>query len=82
MKHTIALSLLFLVSACSDARFARATAAFGKAEVTCYSGGTKIFSGTSTGKVSSSENSDGYYFVDSSDGKLKEVSGECVVVYE
>lgn len=51
------------------------------AMVVCYSGGKEIFKGTSKGKVFSSSQSDGYFLTDSSDGKLKEVSGDCVITY-
>lgn len=40
-----------------------------------------IYEGESTGKVSSELSSDGYFFVDKKDGKLKEVSGNCVIEY-
>ncbi len=36
----------------------------------------------STGKVESSDSSDGYFFVDAKDNKLKEVSGNCIITYE
>jgi hypothetical protein len=53
----------------------------GSANVKCYSADKLIYEGDSTGKVASSSQSDGYYFVDKADHKLKEVSGNCVIVY-
>ena len=77
----LAVSLLFM-SGCTDGKMAKFKALGGSARVTCYSGDRLIYDGYSTGKVSSPENSDGYYFVDKSDKKLKEVSGNCVITYE
>lgn len=37
---------------------------------------------SSTGKVSSEQDSDGYYFTDAKDKRLKEVSGNCVIQYK
>ena len=44
-----------------------------KAHIKCYSGGVLIYEGHSTGKVSSEENSDGYFFRDKETGKMKEM---------
>lgn len=49
--------------------------------VVCYSGGVQIFEGTADGKVYAEERSSGYYLKDKSDGKLKEVSGDCIITY-
>ena len=57
--------------------------AFGSgATIKCYSGGVVIYEGKSTGKIKSEEYSDGYYFKDAADKKLKEVSGNCVIAYD
>jgi len=53
----------------------------GSANVKCYSGTMLIYDGDSTGKVQNSQQSDGYYFVDRKDNKLKEISGNCIVTY-
>lgn len=44
-----------------------------------YSGGQKVREWTSTGKVLSESQSDGYYFEDSETGKLIEVAGDVVI---
>jgi len=77
------LTLLMAIglTGCTDAQLGRLSAYGGAANVKCYSAELLIFEGDSTGKVSSSESSDGYYFVDKADGKLKEVSGNCVITY-
>jgi hypothetical protein len=46
-----------------------------------YTGGKLIYSGISSGKISSEENSDGYHFVDEQTEKFMEVSGNCVITY-
>jgi len=53
-----------------------------EAYVKCYSGGKLIFDSESDGKVFSEEGSDGYVFIDKKDGKLKEVSGDCIISYK
>lgn len=52
------------------------------AKVICYSGGQIIYEGTSQGKVSSEEGSDGYAFTERDTGDLVEVSGTCTVRYK
>ena len=66
---------------CTDGSRAKFSAFGGAAKIKCYSGSLLIYEGESTGKVNSEANSDGYYFVDKKDGKLKEVSGNCVIEY-
>lgn len=81
MKRVFIISAVLILSACTDARWGKISAYGGSATVKCYSAEKLIYEGESTGKVSSSESSDGYYFIDKSDGKLKEVSGNCVITY-
>lgn len=80
-KHLLTLSFILLCG-CTDGDIGKLSAYGGSANVKCYSADKLIYEGDSTGKVSSSQDSDGYYFVDSSDRKLKEVSGNCVITYE
>jgi len=72
--------LSFFLLGC-DASIGKLTALGDSASVQCWSGGKLIFDGRSTGKVLSEESSDGYFFKDESDGKFKEVSGNCVITY-
>ena len=81
LRLTVLLSLLLGVAACTDGQMGKISAYGGIAAVKCYSAEKIIYDGESTGKVSSSQQSDGYYFVDKKDGKLKEVSGNCVITY-
>ena len=80
------ISFLMMTTACSSWRteLSRSTADLTNrsAEISCYSGGQLIYSGKSKGKVFSESNSDGYTFIAADDGKLKEVSGDCIIKYE
>ena len=88
MKKMIVLMLIslttfgLLTTGCTDAQRGKLSAYGGSATIKCYSGNRLIFSGTSTGKIKSESSSDGYYFVDASDNKLKEVSGNCIIEYQ
>ena len=86
MKKTKLLAAFVLVAistltGCMDVFVGKVRSYGGKAMVTCYSGEKVIYKGNSTGKVTSPDNSDGYQFVAESDGRLKEVSGNCVIDY-
>jgi len=82
MKYLLLAITALLFAGCTDATLGKLSSYNGSAHVECYSGTLKIYDGMSTGKVNNSESSDGYYFVDSADKKLKEVSGNCIVTYE
>ena len=76
-----AIATLMLMS-CTDANFSKMTNLGNGASIKCYSGGVLIYSGRSTGKISSEKNSDGYFFKEEGSGKLKEVSGNCDITYD
>jgi len=83
MRTLIAFIMLAaMTSGCTDAGWGKLTALGNAADVECYSGGKLIYKGRSTGKVQSEANSDGYYFKDKKDGKVKEVSGNCIITYD
>lgn len=73
---------LAVLTGCTDAGMAKVTNLGNSAYIECWSGDTKIYQGISTGKVKSEASSDGYFFKDRADGKLKEVSGNCVITYQ
>ncbi len=81
-----AIGLVLLVTSCSSVQtnLSRTVADWTNREayIKCYSGGKLIFDSESDGKVFSEENSDGYVFIDKKDGKLKEVSGDCIISYK
>ena len=82
MKRLIIIIGLIILSSCTQAQRGKLYSLGENAKVECWSGGTLIYSGISTGKVSSEESSDGYHFYDKATGKYMEVSGNCVITYD
>lgn len=82
MKIIFIISVIFLVSSCTDSAY---DAYIGKlndpAEINCYSGGKLIYSGRSTGAVRNAHQSDGYQFREAKTNRFLEVSGDCVINY-
>ena len=83
MKYMLLMLVLALtmLTGCTDATMSKFASLGSSASVKCYSGTLLIYEGRSTGKVKSEQNSDGYAFVDQEDGRLKEVSGNCIIDY-
>ena len=79
MKRFILFLCLFGIASCTDAQLAKFSSLGDPSRITCYSGEKLIFDACSTGKVSSSESSDGYYFNESTTNNLVEVSGNCII---
>lgn len=82
MKTAILISLAFwasLLAGCTRADLKQIEAVGSPGKVTCYSGGHVIYAGQSTGKISTEQHSDGWYFEDANTGKLIRVSGDCVI---
>ena len=75
----IAALATLALTACTDAEVARFSALGDRGTISCYSGGTLIYSGTSTGKISAEEGSDGWFLKDAKTGNLVRVSGDCVI---
>ena len=82
MRELTIITILCMGLYCTDAKWKKMTSLGDSASIKCYSGGILIYQGVSTGKISSEANSDGYFFQDRSDNKLKEVSGNCVIEYK
>jgi len=71
---------LFFVFGCTDANVEKMLNNYGtEFTVEMYSGGQLVRTWTSSGKVSSEAQSDGYYFKDKATGKLVEVAGDVVI---
>lgn len=68
-----------LKGGCSDAKFSQFGALNSKHKIEFFSGGKLVKTWVSTGKVLSSETSDGYFFRDSETGINVEVSGDVVI---
>lgn len=79
MKYVALLALIATITGCSDAATKQWTTIGSPADIRCYSGGVEIYKGKSTGKVSTEQHSDGWYFEDSATHKLIRVSGDCVI---
>lgn len=80
MRHIIiAAASIALLSACTDAARDKALNYANPSHVRCYSGGVEIYSGTSTGRVLETTDSDGWSFRDSKSGELVQVYGDCVI---
>jgi len=79
-RLTILAIILITLSSCTDAQQAKIGALGDKFEIDLVNcDGTVTHSWTSTGKVSNSETSDGYYFNDEKTGTLIEVSGNVII---
>ena len=73
------LAMAIMLTGCTDA-FQAGVQSFGsKHRIELWSGGQKVHEWTSTGKVLSEENSDGYYFCDKETNKLVRVTGDLVI---
>lgn len=81
-KFVLILLAMFAAIGCTDAQFDKYANLGNSGHITCFSGNIIIYDGFSTGKILSEENSDGYFFRDKSNGKLMEVSGNCIITYE
>lgn len=82
MKNSLKLLIILLVLfvSCTDAQRAKRLSNYGNSfKVEMYSGGVLVRSWTSTGKVATESQSDGYFFKDKATGKLVEVSGDVVI---
>jgi hypothetical protein len=69
-------------AACTESKRANQAATFGDqaADITCWTYGTQIFSGRSTGKVEYAT-SGRISFVDASNERFTTIEGDCRVVY-
>ena len=70
---------LILLLACSDTYKAKLKSVGEAGHITCYSGGTVIYDGDSTGRVGTVVNSDGWEFMDAKTNRLVRVSGDCLI---
>lgn len=82
MKSLIVVGVITLMfTACTDAQRGKIQALGNSGQVECYSGGKLIYSGVSSGKITSEQDSDGYFFLDKDTGKFMQVSGNCFITY-
>lgn len=80
-KLIMLLTIAFILTSCTDAKWSKIKG-YGKeftvTKVSSYNGDT-LNVWTSTGKVKSEKNSDGYYFLDKKTGHLIEVTGDIII---
>lgn len=79
MKRLIAVLGILTMAGCIDADMEQFKSYGSAHSVQLYSGGELVREWTSTGKVMSEKNSDGYYFKDSATGELVRVTGDLVI---
>jgi hypothetical protein len=84
VKIAIATMLILCasLSGCTDATMSSFGALGSEAEVSCYSGGQRVFNDKSTGKVVQTDNGDGLGFRSKSTGKFVRVYADCIVIAE
>lgn len=80
MKFKLALILLTILSVgCADATRANFSSIGKEHKITMYNGGQLVRSWTSTGKVLTITDSDGWQFMDKETGKLVRVGGDVII---
>lgn len=67
------------MAGCTDAQKASVDALGTPGTIKCYSGGVLIYSGTSTGRIATVTNSDGWQLKDAKTSRFVRVSGDCVI---
>ncbi len=80
-KLIVVLLISISTVGCTDAERSKFFNYGKSAEVKCYSGDRLIYSGYSSGKVVSYDDSNGYMFRTKDTGTLMKVSGNCVIKY-
>jgi hypothetical protein len=80
-RTVAAMLIMFMccVAGCTDAQQSQLGSLGSKFTVTLYSNGESVKTWTSTGKVMTESESDGWYFTDEKTGKLVRVSGSVVI---
>jgi hypothetical protein len=81
MRKIAVLFALVALAGCTDADQARLVNFGSPGRVTCHSGDKVVFDDFSTGRISKHGDSDGFYFVSLTTGRLTEVAGTCTVDY-
>ena len=78
-RLSILILSLGIVAGCTDANMSQWSALGSRFKVTVYSGGQVVRTYTSTGKVATEAQSDGWYFTDSETKGLIRVSGTVTI---
>jgi hypothetical protein len=75
----LAVTCVAEISGCTDAKMAQFTSLGRPGHIKCYSGAQAIYEGDSTGKISTEQGSDGWFFQEKGTNDLIRVSGACVI---
>lgn len=73
------LVLVLLLVGCTDSQVASVQALGKECHIRMYNGGVLVAEWTSTGKVTTMENSDGWQFKDKETGNLVRVGGDVII---
>ena len=79
MRALFFAATVALLAGCTNADVAQFDALGSPGHITCYSGGKVILDDTSTGKISTERQSDGWYYQSATTKGLVRVSGQCIV---
>jgi len=79
LRIACVLVMMFAFIGCSDATKSQWSSLGQEHKIELWSGGKKVQEWTSTGKVMSESNSDGYFFCDKTTKKLVRVTGDLVI---
>lgn len=79
MKVIAIIFLTLITISCTDADMASLRSYGSKFKIKMYNGGVLVSEWTSTGKVESIKNSDGWQFKDRETGKLVRVGGDVII---
>lgn len=78
MKYIFFIFILYICG-CTDTNVASLMAYGSSGHIVCYSGGKIILDTTSTGRIQTVKESDGWEFKDSKTGHFTRVTGPCVI---
>lgn len=65
---------------CSDAKKGAFFGMGRSRHIQCYSGGSLIYEGDSSGIIENEKHSDGFYFMDNITRKLVEIQADCLIM--
>ena len=82
MIKYIIIAAAVLSSSCTDAYFGKMKSLGHTAKVQYWSGGQLILDTTSSGKIHSEANSNGYFFVEAESHEMIEVDADCLFRYK
>lgn len=78
MKYLLVV-LIGIFVGCTDTQKASFGALGESGNIKCYSGGKLVLDATSTGRIATTSNSDGWEFKDAKTGKFVRASCDCII---